>query len=230
MHSFLRLSSIAMLMVMLLGACARSESVSWIDNFPIAKDELVSTGGNPHFILEPGHYLVLEDDKTRVIITVLGETKMVDGVETRVVEEREFKRGELYEVSRNYYAASKLTNDVFYFGEDVDFYKDGQIVNHEGAWLAGLQGAKFGMIMPGQLSLDAAYYQELAPDVSMDRARIVSTSETVATPAGEFTNCLKVEETTPLKPDSVEYKYYAPGVGMVRDGDLRLVEVGKATS
>lgn len=230
MRSFQRLSWIALLGVMLLGACARSETVTWIDHFPIPREELVATGGNPHFILEPGHYLILEGDNTRLTITVLGETKMVDGVETRVVEEREIKRGELAEVSRNYYAISKRTNDVFYFGEEVDFYKDGQIINHEGAWLAGLQDAKFGLIMPAQVSLNVGYYQELAPNISMDRARIVSMNETVRTAAGEFTNCLKVEETTPLKTDSVEFKYYAPGIGMVRDGDMTLVEVGKATN
>jgi hypothetical protein len=228
MRGILWLASVAALGVWLLGACAKSDA--WIAEFPIVKDELVSTGRNPYFILEPGHYLVLEGDNTQVTITVLGETKMVDGVETRVVEEREIKNGKLAEVSRNFFAISKRTNDVFYFGEDVDFYKDDQVTNHEGAWLAGLQGAKFGMIMPGQLVLNAAYYQELAPNISMDRARVVSTSETVETPAGEFTNCLKLEETTPLKPDSIEFKYYAPGIGMVRDGNLKLIKMGKAPS
>ena len=228
MRNLLRLSSIAALAVLLLGACARSDA--WTAEFPIAKDELISTGRNPYFILEPGHYLILEGDNTRLIITVLNETKMVDGVETRVVEERELKSGELAEVSRNFYAISKRTNDVFYFGEDVNFYKDGQVVNHEGAWLAGLGDAKFGMIMPGQVSQNVAYYQELAPNVSMDRAKIVSMSETIETPAGKFTGCLKVEETTPLKSDTLEFKYYAPGIGLVRDGALKLVEVGKATS
>jgi len=50
----------------------------------------------------------------------------------------------------------------------------------------------------------------------------------VKTPAGEFKNCLKVEETTPLEPNTKEYKYYAPGVGLVREGDLKLVKYGKA--
>jgi hypothetical protein len=145
-----------------------------------------------------------------------------------VIEERAIKKGELDEVARNYFAISKRTNDVFYFGEDVDYYKDNQITNHEGAWLAGENDAKFGLIMPGQPVVDAKFYQELAPNVSMDRARIVSTNEVVRTPAGEFTNCLKVEETTPLKPDSIEYKYYAPGIGLVKDGSLLLVEFGKA--
>src|SRR5438874_10902001 len=72
------------------------------------------------------------------------------------------------------------------------------------------------------------YFQEVAPKVAMERATIVSVSETVKTPAGEFTNCLKVEETTPLQRFTTEYKYYAPGIGMVQDGSLKLVKVGRA--
>ena len=162
-----------------------------------------------------------------MIISVLDETKMVDGVETRVVEERETRDGKLVEISRNYFAISKRTNDVFYFGEDVDIYKAGKVVNHSGAWLSGVNGARFGLMMPGEISLKAKYYQEIAPKVAMDRAEILSLNTTVNTPAGEFKNCLKVEETTPLEPGVKEYKYYAAGVGLVQDGDLKLVRYGK---
>ena len=75
--------------------------------------------------------------------------------------------------------------------------------------------------------LGAKYHQEVAPTVAMDRATIVSVSETVKTPAGEFTNCLKVEETTPLQRFTTEYKYYAPGIGMVSDGSMNLVKIVK---
>jgi len=213
--------------VLTLGACLGSGAWSgtWTSVFPTEPDELVPTGRNPYFILEPGYTLVLEGGDARLTITVLNETKKVDGVETRVVEERETKGGQLIEVARNYFAISKRTNDVFYFGEDVDMYKDGRLVNHDGTWLSGVNGSKFGLIMPGRPLLNARYYQEVAPKVAMDRATIVSVSETVKTPAGEFTNCLKVEETTPLERFVTEYKYYAPGIGMVRDGSLRLVKV-----
>jgi len=213
--------------VLTLGACLGSGAWSgtWTSVFPTEPDELVSTGRNPYFILEPGYTLVLEGGDARLTITVLNETKKVDGVETRVVEERETKGGQLIEVARNYFAISKRTNDVFYFGEDVDMYKDGRLVNHDGTWLSGVNGSKFGLIMPGRPLVNARYYQEVAPKVAMDRATIVSVSETVKTPAGEFTNCLKVEETTPLQRFVTEYKYYAPGIGMVRDGSLRLVKV-----
>lgn len=212
--------------VLMLGACVRPDT--WTADFPIEKDELVPTGRNPYFILEPGYSLVLEGGGAQLIITVLSETMKVDGVETRVVEERETKGGKLVEVSRNYFAISKRTNDVFYFGEDVDIYKDDKVVSHAGAWRSGVNGAKFGLMMPGQVSLNARYYQEVAPGVAMDRVEIVSLSETVRTPAGEFTNCLKAKETTPLEPFVTDYKYYAPGIGMVQDGVLKLVKFGKA--
>lgn len=200
----------------------------WATEFVIEKNELSVTGRNPYFILEPGYQSVFEGGRERLVITVLDETKMVDGVMTRVVEERETKDGKLVEVSRNYFAISPRSNDVFYFGEDVDIYKGGKIVNHKGAWLAGVNGARFGLMMPGEMRLQARYYQEIAPKVAMDRAEIVSLSETVKTPAGEFKNCLKVEETTPLEPGIKEYKYYAAGVGLVQDGSLKLVKYGKA--
>ena len=62
----------------------------------------------------------------------------------------------------------------------------------------------------------------------MDRSEIVSTSETVKTPAGEFKNCLKIKETTPVEPGTIVYRYYAPEVGLVRSDSLMLVKYGKA--
>ena len=209
----------------LFAACARFGD--WTSVFLVEKDELLSVGRNPYFILEPGYRLVLEGDGAQLIITVLNETKKVDGVETRVVEERETKGGKLVEVARNYFAISKRTNDVFYFGEDVDMYKDGKIANHDGSWLSGVNGSKFGLMMPGRVLLHSRYYQEVAPNIAMDRATIVSVTETVKTPAGEFKNCVKVAETSPLSRFTTEYKYYAPGIGMVSDGEMKLVKVEK---
>ena len=216
---------IVLIGVGLFAACARFGD--WTSVFLVEKDELLSVGRNPYFILEPGYRLVLEGDGAQLIITVLNETKKVDGVETRVVEERETKGGKLVEVARNYFAISKRTNDVFYFGEDVDMYKDGKIANHDGSWLSGVNGSKFGLMMPGRVLLHSRYYQEVAPNIAMDRATIVSVTETVKTPAGEFKNCVKVEETSPLSRFTTEHKYYAPGIGMVSDGEMKLVKVEK---
>jgi len=199
----------------------------WRDSFPVDKANLADSGKSPFFILEPGYRLVLEDGKDTLIITVLDDTKVVDGVKTRVVEERETKGGRLAEVSRNYFAIDKTTGDVYYFGEDVDVYdKDSKVQNHEGGWRAGVDGAKFGLLMPGQPKVGDRYYQEMAPKVAMDRAEVVSITEEFKVPAGTFKNCLRTRESSALESGS-EDKLFAPGVGLLKDGGFLLAKVEK---
>ena len=202
-------------------------SGGWMTSFDLENCDFSSGGENSYFILKPRHQAILEGEedgeKIQLTMSVLDETKIVDGVETGVVEERESEGGNLVEVSRNYFAICKPTNDAFYFGEDVDIYEDGEIVSHEGAWLAGQNGAKAGMIMPGKVEVGMKYYQETAPGVAEDRAEIVSVNEVLYTPARSFQNVLKTEETNPLEPSEKEYKFYAPGIGLIQEEDLKLV-------
>lgn len=202
------------------------EALRWTDNFQSPACVWSSTGHNDFFILEPGDQATFEGREgkreVKLVITVLNDTKKIAGVDTRIVEERESQDGKLVEVSRNYFAVCGPTNDVFYFGEDVDLYKDGNVVDHEGSWQSDRSGARQGLFMPSRALLGARFYQELAPGVAMDRVEIVSDSETLKTPAGEFKGCLKTEETTPLEPGVKDYKIYARGVGMIRDGALSL--------
>jgi len=227
-------------MLLVSALCARAPGTTrarqtsadegWTTEFGVEAGELASTGRNPYFVLVPGYQLVLEDGEDRLVISVLAETKVVDGVETRVVEERESEDGELVEVSRNFFAISKRTNSVFYFGEEVDNYKGGQVANHAGRWLSGEKGARFGLMMPGQALLKARYYQEQAPGEAMDRAEIVSLDATLETPEAKFEHCLVTEETTPLEPRERERKTYAPGVGLLQDGSMKLVHHGMAAA
>jgi hypothetical protein len=205
---------------------ARQADSAWTERFLVEPGELVSTGRNPYFVLEPGYRLVLEGGDRRLTITVLSETRTVDGIESRIVEERETSAGALVEVSRNYYALSRRSNSVFYLGEAVDMYRNGRIIGHQGSWVAGSNGARFGLMMPGQPLVDGRYYQEQAPGIAMDRARIAGMSGSIRTRAGGFSNILKIEETTPLEPKVKEYKLYAAGVGLIQDGDLKLVSYG----
>lgn len=199
---------------------------SWRKTFRIADCGLEPTGRNTYFVLEPGFQLVLEGGGGKLAITVLDETRTVAGVTTRVVEEREWKDDELFEVSRNFFAICPRTKDVFYFGEEVDDIEGGAIVGHSGAWLAGENGARAGLIMPGDPKVGMRYYQEIAPDVALDRAEVVSLDETVATPAASFTNALKTEEGSALDPDEHEFKTYAPEIGLAVEEDLRLAAHG----
>jgi hypothetical protein len=164
------------------------------------------------------------------LITVLDETRNVGDVETRVVEERETSGDTPLEVSRNYFAIDKRTGDVYYFGEDVDTYKHGKVAGHEGGWHHGSDRARFGLAMPGSPALGARYYQEQAPGVAMDRAEVVSLTDRLVTPSGAFEGCLKTKESSPLEPLVKEYKVYAPGIGLIKDGSLLLVSHGSASN
>ena len=211
-------------------AAGSSPAKGFTDSFNLDKGDLSATGRNRYFVLEPGFQLVLEGTeggKTTVLtITVLNDTKVVDGVETRVVEEKETVNGQTAEISRNYFAISRKTSDVFYFGEDVDVYKGGKVVDHEGAWLSGVNGARFGLMIPGTPLLGARYQQEVAPKVAMDRAEVISLSETLQTHAGKFEQCLKTEESSALERGK-GYKHYAPSIGLILDANLMLTKHGR---
>jgi hypothetical protein len=200
---------------------------SWRQSFPVDTKSLATEGENAYFILRPGYQLKyegLEDGKPgTLVITVLNHTQNVGGVNTRIVEERETSGGELIEVSRNYFAIDSTTKDVYYFGEDVDMYTRGNITSHEGSWQHGAKGAAFGLMMPGKPSVGMRFYQEQARGIAMDRAEIVSLTGKLTTRGEAFERCLTTLETTPLERRAREYKVYAPGVGLVKDGDLELV-------
>lgn len=197
------------------------------DEFFIETCTFSTTGGNPFFPLHPGLRLTLEGEEDgeieQVIIEVLNETFVVDGVTTRVVTETESVDGELEEISRNYFAECIETGDVFYFGEHVDIYEDGEIVSSEGEWLAGEDGARAGIIMPGSPLAGSRYYQEVAPGVALDRAEHIATNISFETEAGAFERCIVVEDSSPLEPGARDRKVYCPGFGNVYDDGLELV-------
>lgn len=202
-----------------------SDASHFKEAFSVSKPALRDTGKAAYMSLQPGHTLTFQDDEGgRLSIRVLAETRQVDGVTTRVIEEYEEADGRLVEISRNFFAIEPATGDVYYFGEEVDIYKNGAIDNHAGAWLSGANGAHFGLGLPGRPSVGERYYQEIAPGVAMDRGEIISLDEQVATPAGTFEHCLHVKETTPLE-KSIGHKWYAPNVGLIKDDDMVLVSV-----
>jgi uncharacterized membrane protein YkoI len=202
---------------------------TWIDTFDLDECNFLSTGENEYFILKPGYQLILEgydedSNSVELVITVLNTTRTIDGVDTRVMEEKESVNGVVEEISWNFFAFCEQTKDIYYFGEEVDIYDEGEVVSHDGAWIAGSEDARAGIMMPGTIQIGYRYYQEVAPDIAMDRAEILSDEETLQTPAGTFTTVLKVEESTPLEPGATEYKFHAPGIGLIKDEELLLTQ------
>ncbi len=195
----------------------------WKEDFNLPARKLASVGTSRYFVLTPGFQLILASGNSKLTITVLNETQEVNGTTTRVIEEKEESNGALSEISRNFYAIDQETGDAFYYGEDVDFYANGQITGHGGGWLAYEKENRPGLIMPGIPQVGMKYYQELAPGVAEDRARVVSVSETISTLAGDFENCLRTQESSKIEPAAIEYKTYCPGIGLVQDESLTLV-------
>jgi len=161
-------------------------------------------------------------NRPKLIITVLPETRVIDDVETRVIEERESADGQLVEVSRNYYAIAKKTHDVYYFGEDVETYKDGKVDGHPGIGTAASMARTSGCsCRPSRRSARSTTksWHEGGDGSLRDRQRDRESKGA----AGSFDRCVKTKETTPLEPSDTEYKLYAPGVGLLVDGGLKLV-------
>ena len=211
--------------IAICAACGNADD-EWTTVYPVDKSSLVSTGSSQFFPLRPGHRVALAKGTQKLVVTVLNETKTVDGVETRVVEERETDGERLIEISRNYFAMDPVTRNVYYFGEDVDTYQDGRVSGHEGSWLAGVDGAKFGLAMPGTPALRVRFSQELAPGVAMDRVEVIAVKEQFTSQdVARYQECIRTQETSPLEPKAREYKTYCPGIGLVKDGDLKLSEV-----
>ncbi|MDD5307507.1 MAG: hypothetical protein PHU25_09335 [Deltaproteobacteria bacterium] len=154
-------------------------------------------------------------------ITVLDETQDVAGVTTRVLEEKESEDGVLLEISRNFFVQAP-DGTVCYYGEDVDIYDaDGGVVDHAGAWRAGVDGALPGIQVPAAPEVGMEYDQEYAPDVAQDHGEITAMGEHLSVPAGEFDDTLEVTETSPFETGS-SIKIYVKGIGMVVDGTVVL--------
>lgn len=202
---------------------SRADDTGWRRTFDVDPKDLGTVGSNPYFPLTPGLRIHLSDGSETVVFSILDATKVVDGVETRVVEERETEDGELVEISRNYFAIDRTTGDVYYFGEDVDIYEDGKVVSHDGAWLSGVGGVKFGLIMPGKPRVGDKFYLEYAPG-AMERVEIVDVDAKLETPLRSFAKLVRCREDDVLD-GGVSHKWYAAGVGMVGDDEMRAVRI-----
>jgi hypothetical protein len=156
-----------------------------------------------------------EDTAMRVVTRVLKRTRRVAGVRVAIVAVREFEDGELVERTQDYYAQDRKGR-VWYFGEKVDDIENGKVVDHGGQWLAGKNGAQPGLFMPAKPKVGQLFEQERAPGVAEDRSKVVALGREVTTPAGSFDRCIKTRDFAPLD-NSTEFKFYCPGVGLVRE-------------
>jgi hypothetical protein len=175
---------------------------------------------NQFLPLVPGTVLTYEGtsaDGTEIDeVNVTADTRVVMGVTCVVVRDTVWVNGELSELTYDWYAQDKEGN-VWYFGEDSKEYSGGAVVSTEGSWEAGVGGAQPGIVMMGSPVISEIYQQEYQKGVAEDMAQVTDFNTSVTVPYGSFNGCLKTKEWTPLETGVVEDKYYAPGIGVVKE-------------
>jgi hypothetical protein len=155
-----------------------------------------------------------EGTKARSRVRVTGRTRrLANGVRARALRDAARENGRLVEVAFEWYAQDEAGN-VWYLAEDVMEPVRGRLRRTEG-WEAGVDGAQPGVVMPGAPEVGMRFRQQHYGRRNADRSEILSSEERVKVPRGQFNDVLMLRETTPLEPRASEYKFYAPGVGLV---------------
>jgi hypothetical protein len=179
---------------------------------------------NPYFPLEPGtvSFLRGSEDGERLLnrTSITPWKKVIQGVKTTVVNDALYEGGVLREKTTDWYAPDNSGN-VWYFGEATAVYdKQGQVVNTEGSWLAGVDGAVAGIIMTANPGPTDAYRQEFSRGHAEDQGWIVARHQVADVPYGMVKDVVRSYEWTRLEPGVVSLKLYGPGLGIVREKDV----------
>jgi hypothetical protein len=203
------------------------DSVKATDYDPAFFDETSVIIDNPWFPMPPGTQFVyrgstVEGNKRvrhRTRFTVTDLTKVVDGVRTVIVWDRDYSGGELVETELAMFAQDTAGN-IWHFGQYPEEYENGRFVRAP-AWVAGYEGAKTGLTIKADPQLESpAYSQGYAPPPInwIDRARVYQMGQQTCVPFGCYENVLVTEEFELDKPGAFQLKFYASGVGNVRVG------------
>ena len=188
----------------------------------VALDPADFTPGSTHryFPLEPGTRWTYREQEPgspslRVVVTVTGQTEeLANGVTARVVRDTVTEAGEVVEDTFDWYAQD-ADGAVWYLGERTAEFEDGAVATRRGSFEAGADQALPGVIMPAEPEPGQTYRQEYREGRAEDTGTVLATGQQAQAAAGHWEDALLTADTTPLQPEVLEYKLYAPGVGLV---------------
>jgi hypothetical protein len=180
---------------------------------------------NPYFPLRPGTTLLYRGTKNGMsaldVVAITSTTKVIDGVTTRVVEDRLLLNGRLEERTHDYYAQDNAGN-VWYFGEDTaELDQHQKVTSTEGSFHAGVDGAQPGVFMTAAPELGRRFRQEWSKGHAEDQFKVMNLSTPVTVPYGSFRNALLTHETTALEHGVLDKKYYVRGIGEVEEAAVK---------
>ncbi len=186
---------------------------------------------NAWFPLRPGTTYVYrgvkDGERARDVLTVTNRTTRIDGAACTVVQDRLYLAGRLRERTTDWYTQDRRGN-VWYFGEQTaELDRNGRVLNTDGTWRAGRDGAKPGIYMPARPRIGQSARQEYLRGEAEDHFRVLSLRAGVRVPYIASTRALLTKEWTPLEPGVVDHKLYVRGIGTVleqtvKGGDERL--------
>lgn len=189
---------------------------------PVELDPADFTAGSDHtyFPLEPGRQWTYREtdgsgETANVVVTVTSETKQVaNGIEARVVRDTVSEGGETTEDTFDWYAQDADGN-VWYLGEQTAEFEDGKVATREGSFEAGVNGGLPGVIMPANPSAGMEYRQEYYAGKAEDNGAVLAPGQQAEVAAGHYDNALLTADSSTIEPNVLEYKLYAPDVGLV---------------
>jgi hypothetical protein len=225
--------------VLITGALAGGGAGATTDHALAGGASFTTTIDNVFFPLPVGGsflYRGVRDGTSQVDrVSVTDRTRVVDGVTVVVVRDVAKHGSTLLEKTFDWYAQEVSTGAVWYFGENTKtFDEQGHVVSTEGSWEAGVDGAVAGIIMEGDPTVPDGYRQEFYAGHAEDAAWVLSLDNSITVPYGRLHHVLRTMEWTPLEPEVVDQKYYAPGIGLVDEvavaGDDEFAELVSFTS
>ncbi len=189
-------------------------------------DETSAQVTNRYLPMAPGtQYVykgtVVENGETtrhRVVYTVTGLTKVVDGVRNRVILDQDFADDELAEEEIAMFAQD-TEGVVWNMGEYPEEFENGKFVGAPSTWAAGAAGAKAGIHMQAAPATGTPEYsQGFAPAIDFDDRGVVSkTGQKISDKLGTYSDGVVVVERSATEPDDGhQLKLHAPGIGVVR--------------
>ena len=184
---------------------------------------------NPYLPLSPGTTLTyrgkVDGKNVTDVFSITDQTKLIEGVNARVIHDQVFRGGNLVEDTFDWFAQDANGN-VWYFGEDTRELDHGTVISTEGSWQAGVNKANAGIFMPAHPQVGDFFKQEDAKNVAEDCTRILTLNASVTTPFVTSDDALKTEEFSLLEPGVLDNKYYVKGIGNVAE---RTVQGGSDT-
>ncbi len=174
--------------------------------------------------LVPGNKLVLKglvDGRHRRVVFIATDlTKVINGVRTIVMWNRDYQSGRLAESELAFFAQDDDGN-VWNLGKYAEEYENGQFTGAPNTWIAGIADAEGGVHMPGEPEAGGPEYaQGFAPEIDfLDCAKVISKDEgdPLCVPLDCYDHILITEETSPLDAGSGhQRKYHAKDLGIVQ--------------